>query len=311
MNSMKNLMSRMKNHIKKSIKNCINSIKKSTKNFIKKSIASIKDIFQEKILKFTEGANFVIYILKKIPKVGNKFADESFGKEKAKKRTKFGIVALICTFILEFLKKLVYAFIFVYIPYRLLGKVVINVLNNQEKSIIYFFVVMTTLCGSITNNTMFTMSDRDYILLRVMLVKSNIHYFGRVLYKMITELVYFTIILLIFGVSLKYSIAVSIFTIAMRPLGEFIGLVIYDNSVKVHAMRGSINGLIMAAAFIIAYVLPYVNRNISDTLYNVTNPYFMIGIMLVCIAAMSFLWTYKKYEEVAQDAVYIRREDNL
>ena len=170
---------------------------------------------------------------------------------------------------------------------------------------------MTTLCGSITNNTMFTMSDRDYIMLRVMLVKSNVHYFGRILYKMITELVYFTMILLILGVSFKYSIAVSLFTMAMRPLGEFISLLIYDNSAKVHAMRGSIHGVIMAGAFIIAYVLPYVNRAISNTWYKVSNPFFLIGILVIGIATMWFLWTYKKYEEVAQDTVYIRREDKI
>jgi len=308
---MKKPMTRMMSFIKKCISNCIHSIKKVIKNFIRNFLVSSKIIFQEKILKFAEGANFVICIFKKIPIIRNISADELFGKDKAKKRTKFGVIALIGTFALEFSKKFVYAFIFVYIPYRLLGKVVINVLNNQEKSIIYFFIIMTTLCGSITNNTVFSMSDRDYIMLRVMLVKSNFHYFGRILYKMLTELVYFTIILLIFGVSLKYSIAVSIFTITMRPLGEFLGLMVYDYAVKLHAMRGSINGLIMAAAFIVAYVLPYVNRNISDTLYKVSNPYFLMGIVLVCVATMWFLWTYKKYENVAQDAVYIRREDSI
>jgi len=302
---MKKCMSFMKKHIK----NCVQIIKNSAKKCIKNGIQITKNLFQEKNLKFLEGANLVIYILKKIPKVRNKINDELFGKEKVKQRTKFGVFALICSFILEFLKKLVYAIIFVYIPYRALGKVVPNVLNNQEISIIYFFIIMTTLCGSITNNTMFTMSDRDYIMLRVMLVKCNIHYFGRILYKMITELVYFTIILLILGVSFKYSIAVSLFTMAMRPFGEFISLLIYDKAAKVHAKRGSINGVIMAGAFIIAYVLPYENRSISSTWYKVSNPYFLIGILLVCVSAMWFLWTYNKYEKVAQDTIYIRRED--
>jgi len=304
------------------MKNCLNAIKNSLKNSInfiksgicicaKNCIKGCKNLFQEKILKFCEGANFVIYILKKIPKVRNKVNDDLFDKKKIKQRTKFGVFALICTLILEFLKKLVYAVIFVYIPYKLIGKVVINVLNNQELSIIYFFIIMTTFCGSITNNTMFTMSDRDYIMLRVILVKSNIHYFGRIFYKMITELVYFTIILLILGVSFKYSIAVSLFTMAMRPLGEFISLLIYNNSGKIHDMRASINGLIMAGAFIIAYVLPYEYRAISNTWYKVSNPYFLIGVLVISIATMWLLWTYKKYEKVAQDAVYVRREDKL
>jgi len=305
--SIGNHMKKFLDIFKKIMKKLLAIIKKSMKN----AISNCENIFQEKILKFYEGANLIIFFLKRIPKVRNKVTDDMFGKKKIKQRTKFGVFVLICTFILEFLKKLVYAFIFVYIPYKILGMLCINVLNNKEISIIYFFIIMTTLCGSITNNTMFTMSDRDYIMLRVILVKSNIHYFGRILYKMITELVYFTIILLILGVSFKYSIVVSIFTMAMRPLGEFISLMVYDNAVKVHAMRGSINGVIMASAFIIAYILPYVNRTISSTWYKVSNPYFLIGILVVCVATLWFLWTYKKYEEVAQDTVYIRREDKL
>ena len=321
-NRMKSFIKNCKNSIKSSLKvcmdqiktymiSCMNYIKQSIKICIKNSIKNSKVLFQENILEFCEGANVVIFLLNKIPKVRNKVNTKLFAKEKIKERNKFGVFALICAFILEFLKKLVYAIIFVYIPYKLLGKVVVNVLNNQEISIIYFFIIMTTLCGSITNNTMFSMSDRDYIMLRVMLVKSNIHYFGRILYKMITELVYFTIILMILGVNFKYSIAVSLFTMAMRPLGEFISLLIHDNAAKVHAMRGSINGVIMAGAFIAAYVLPYVNRAISNTWYRVSNPYFLIGILLICVATMWFLWTYKNYEQVAQDAVYIRREDKL
>lgn len=301
----------MENSIKNSIKNNIKSSLNFIKNGNKICIKNSKHLFQEKILRFHEGSNFVIYILKKIPKVRNIVNDELFSKQKIKQRTKFGIVALICAFILEFLKKLVYALIFVYLPYKTLGRICPNILNNQEISIIYFFIIMTTLCGSITNNTMFTMLERDYIMLRVILVKSKIHYLGRILYKMITELVYFTIILLILGVSFKYCIAVSLFTMAMRPLGEFISLLIYDNAVRVHTRRGSINGLIMAGAFIVAYVLPYVNRTISNTWYKVANPYFLAGIVIICIVSMRFLWTYKKYEEVAQDTVYVRREDKL
>jgi len=311
LDSMKNGIKNCMNYLKNFIRNCPDDMKNGIKKFYNNSIKNCKDLLQEKTLKFCEGANLIIYILKKIPKVRNKVTNELFGKEKVKQRTKFGVFVLIFTFIIEFLKKLVYALIFVYVPYKLLGKVVPNVLNNKEISIIYFFIIMTTLCGSITNNTMFTMSDRDYIMLRVMLVKSNVHYFGRILYKMITEFVYFTIILLILGVSFKYSIAVSIFTMAMRPFGEFISLLIYDNSAKVHAMRGSINGVIMAGAFIIAYVLPYENRAISNNWYKVSNPYFLIAILVICVAAMRFLWTYKKYEEVAQDTVYIRREDKI
>lgn len=272
---------------------------------------SIRDLLQEKKLEFNEGANLLICLLRKMPKIRNKFTSEWFGNGKEKERMILGIVALSGTFILEFVKKILYAIVFVYVPYILLGKLCPNVLNNQEKSIIYFFIIMTTLCGSIINNTVFTMSDQDYMMLRVFQVNANIHYLGRIVYKMITEFVYFIAILMIFGVSFKYSIAVSFVTMVMRPIGECISLLIYDNASDLYRRRGSINGLIMSAAFIIAYILPYVNRTISNKWYKVSNPYFLFVMLIICAGAMQFLWSYKKYDQISRDYVYIRREEKI
>lgn len=274
-----------------------------------KILVKVMNLFQAKRIRFAEDANFMISMLKNVPKFGNRYTDEWFGKTKQKAKIKYGMMVAIGRLLVEFIKKLIYVLIFVYLPYRVIGKYCPNILYYQEKSVLFFFVVMTSICGSIVNNTLFAMTDRDYLMLRVMQITDNMYYTERILSKMISEIICYTIILNLLGVGIGYSIAVGIFTMAMRPIGECCSLLIHDHWRKAFVARGTINGLMMAAAVIYAYVITYFNRSISNVWYIVGNPIFVIVFVLVGAGAMAFLYRYDRYEEIEREAVYLRRED--
>ncbi len=112
-----------------------------------------------------------------------------------------------------------------------------------------------------------------------------------------------------FGVRVQYSIALGLITAALRPVGELIGIVCFDYLKKVYDHRGTVNGLIMAAAVIIAYTVPYSNRRISIQWYIVTQPLFVIAMIIIGSVSMYFLWKYKHYRVIIREAMHIKREE--
>lgn len=266
-------------------------------------------LFEAKRIRFAEDANFLIFILKKLPKIGERYTDEWFGNAKDKDKIKYGIVISICRFLAEFIKKIIYVCIFAYIPYIIIGKWCPNIHYNQEKSVMYFFIVMTSICGSITNHTQFTMTDRDYLMLKVMCVRIDMYYIERIISKVMVEIICFPVILWLFGIRPIYAFTIALFTVAMRIAGEMINLIAHDNLKTAYAKRDTVNGLVMAAAFIFAYVLPYVDRNITKAWYVVADPVFIIVEIFCTAGAMYYLCSYKKYGEILKEAAYLRRKD--
>ena len=47
--------------------------------------------------------------------------------------------------------------------------------------------MLSTICGSLANTTIFAMGDRDYLMIRVMLVSPYMNFLGKFIYKLITE----------------------------------------------------------------------------------------------------------------------------
>ena len=88
--------------------------------------------------------------------------------ENSKARLFVGIMAQLFMVLWEFIKKFAYVFILIYIPYVLIGLECPLIKANQELTIIYMFVMLSVICGSLSNNILFTIGDRDYLMIRVM-----------------------------------------------------------------------------------------------------------------------------------------------
>lgn len=268
-----------------------------------------KKMFAEKILRFHEGTNKCLRLLKRMPFIGTHISGQIFDRKNAGLRTAVGIVGQIGTLLLEFVRKLVYVCVFMYLPYLFISAFCPVIKSHQELTMIYLFFILSTVCGSLANNIMLAMGDRDYLMIRVMLISPYMNFLGKLTYKLVTDFIYFTIILCIFKVSFINSILLSFVTLCARPIGEMLVIIIHDKIKSLYNNRNTYNGCIMALSVLLAYGLPLLERKIHPDWMAVVHPAFAVIMLLAGAGAMYFLWWYKYYRNIMREAMYIKRED--
>ncbi len=268
-----------------------------------------RKMFAEKILKFHEGTNKAIKLMMKMPVIGAHITDDIFSVRKSGFRTFLGIVAQIVVLVYEFLLKLIYFATFIYVPYLYISLKCPLVALHKEQAIIYLFVILSTICGSIVNNTAFSMAQRDYIMIKVMQISPYMNYLGRLIYKMAEDFVFFTIILRIFDVSVVNAIMLSVVTVSARPIGEMLAIIGYEHMSVIYSNRNAFNGIFMAAGVIIAYGFPMLTRRIAGFWMLFVNPVFMIFMIAVGALSMLYIWKYKHYRELMRTSLHRQRNE--
>ncbi len=274
------------------------------KNFINNMM---NNLYITNNIRYTEGANMLISALMRSPAFSDKVSQHWYHDGKKTKVLK--IVSFVIDQIYEFLKKLLFVAFFVYLPYRILGSLCPNIHSSQERTSMYMFLIMSTFCGSLVNGTIAQMTDRDYLMLRIMRLDPDIYYRSRIFNKMIMEFVYTIFALRIFGLGFRYAIPVSFITIALRPVGELVNLYVHDKMNWLYQKKGTVHGLLMVLAFIIAYIVPYINRNVS-TGWNFMNSILAV-ILFGAIGAYTVyrLLNYTRFADIAQENIYLRRQE--
>ena len=187
-----------------------------------------KKMFAEKILSFHEGTNRSLEILTKMPLVGEYISNQVIHKRNSKMRMTIGVMAVFVRMIVQFIKKYLYVAVFIYLPYLFMAQFNPLIRDHKESAVLFMFFMLSTICGSIANNTLLAMGDRDYLMVRVVLVSPYMNFLGRLAVKMVTDFVYFTIILNLFGVSFVHSLLLSLVTMCIRPAGEMIAVLCFD-----------------------------------------------------------------------------------
>ena len=150
--------------------------------------------------------------------------------------------------------------------------------------------MLSTICGSLANTTIFAMGDRDYLMIRVMLVSPYMNFLGKFIYKIVTEFVFYFIILIILGEPVFNALMLCIVTACARPVGEMMAIITFDHFRGVYENRSVLNGRI-AASWIYAI-----------------HPFVVCVMFLVGAGAMYFLWWYKYYRVIIREAMHNKRE---
>lgn len=267
-----------------------------------------RKMFAEKMLSFYEGTNRSLQILTKVPFIGEYVNNEVIHKRNSKMRMTIGIMAAAVRMFVEFIKKYLYVLVFIYIPYLLMARFNPLIHDHQESAVLFMFFMLTTVCGSIANNTLFAMGDRDYLMVRVVLVSPYMNFLGRLAVKMGTDFIYFTIILNMFGVSFVNSILAGLVTMCVRPLGEMIAVICFEMVPSMYNNRHSFNGTIIALSVFAAYGLPLLKRQISSDWLFFVHPVFVVAALFVGVFSVYYLWDYPYYRKIMREALHIKRE---
>ena len=251
-----------------------------------------KKMFAEKILRFHEAMNRFSELLMRMPHLGDKIRNQIEENDNYRLKMTFGVIAQIGIVLFELLRKFLYVGFFVYLPYRIIAHFCPLIASHRELTMIFLFFMLSTICGSLANTTLMSMGDRDYLMIRIMLISPYMNFLGKIVYKIATDLVYFTIIL----------------TASLRPVGEMIAIIMFDKIKAIYNNRGIYNGLVMALCVIIAYGVPVFQRKLSSEWMSVVHPGFVIFMVLIGAGASFFLWWYKHYRKIMREAMYIKRE---
>ena len=267
-----------------------------------------KKMFAEKILRFHEAMNRFSELLMRMPHLGDKIRNQIEENDNYRLKMTFGVIAQIGIVLFELLRKFLYVGFFVYLPYRIIAHFCPLIASHRELTMIFLFFMLSTICGSLANTTLMSMGDRDYLMIRITLISPYMNFLGKIVYKIAPDLVYFTIILTIFGIPFGHSLALSIVTASLRPVGEMIAIIMFDKIKAIYNNRGIYNGLVMALCVIIAYGVPVFQRKLSSEWMSVVHPGFVIFMVLIGAGASFFLWWYKHYRKIMREAMYIKRE---
>lgn len=268
----------------------------------------LNKMFAEKILRYMEIMNRFLLILYRIPNLGDKLHQQIVEENNRKLKTTFGVIAQIGVVLVEFLRKYIYVLVFMYVPYRIIAGMCPLVAGDQQAAMVYMFFILSTLCGTIVNTTLMSMGDRDYLMMRVMLISPYMNFLGKLAYKIVSDFIYFTIILTMFGVTFWRALCLSIFTAACRPVGEMLAILIYEKFSRIYDNRGMFNGFIMAMCVLVAYIAPVLSRKVSTGWLIFANPVTAIIMLLAGAAATAYLWWYKHYRRIVREAMHLKRE---
>lgn len=267
-----------------------------------------RKMFAEKILRFHEGTNRFLRLLMRVPFLGEHISTQIFDKDNHRVRNAIGVMAQIGVCLYEFIRKFIYVFVFMYVPFLIISKICPLVALHQERAIIFMFFILSTVCGGIVNSTVLSVGDRDYLMVRVMLITPYLNFLGNLIYKMVTEYIYYTIILCIFGVAPVKSMILSFVTAWLRPVGEMIVIIAHDRIKSLYNNRSAYYGCIMALSVIFAYGYPILLRRIPIEWVVVIHPMVAVITFLLGAGAGVFLWWYKHYRRLMRVAVHIKSE---
>ena len=266
-----------------------------------------RKLFAEKILRYYEGTEAGIKMIKSFPVIRKLVKDDAFG-EKSKSRAIVGTMAQIFMLAWEFIRKFMYVILLIYVPYTILAYFFPLIRIHQDISIIYLFIMLSTICGSLANTTIFAMGDRDYLMIRVMFISPYMNFLGKLIYKMVTEFIFYFIILMIFGVSPLHAFMLCILTLSVRPIGEMFAIMSFDHFIWIYENRSVFNGTIMAACVLLAYGVPLFARRVSYSWMYAVHPFVIVIFLIAGAGAMYFLWWYKYYRKIVRAAVHMKHE---
>ena len=145
-------------------------------------------------------------------------------------------------------------------------------------------------------------------MIRVMLVSPYMNFLGKFIYKIVTEFVFYFIILTILGEPVFNALMLCIVTACARPVGEMMAIITFDHFRGVYENRSVLNGTIMAICVILAYGLPVLNGRIAASWIYAIHPFVVCVMFLVGAGAMYFLWWYKYYRVIIREAMHNKRE---
>lgn len=263
----------------------------------------IRKLFADYILRFKELTNKFLCVIYRVPKVGAAVNNQIVQHNNKSLKFVFGIIAQIAALAWELVRRVLFAAVFVYLPYVIIAGYCPLVGDRKEAAVIYIFMIMCTVCGTLVNNLIMRQNKRNYMMAKIILVNPVIGICSNIFYRMVMDFVGFTLALSVMGVSLNNSIIMGFSTAFFRPMGEVFAVALYEKFRFIYTNRNVYNGCLMAMAMIIAYGMPVITRTVSGIWVSMVHPAFAVAAFIIGTVSLLLLSNYRHYYRLLTDTV--------
>ncbi|SHI04069.1 hypothetical protein [Clostridium grantii] len=256
---------------------------------------------------FAIGGNTLIHFLKRLPLIGKKIPDKLYNETEIK--IVLGVIEEMLKIFLAFLGKAFYLGIMILFPSFLMNNFTFNS-NGILPKFLHIFFFLSFFIGPLTMTVIFDKSNRDaYNMIVLMRADAKKFYLSQLIYKRITDFIYFLLPLIIIGNFIKLSILEALMLMVELTIVKFIGecilLFIYDKTGKRLNDNEKIQGIIIIVGLVLAYALPVFNLtiNFASILLNIVT---MVILILLGAISLIYLFRYRKYKAMSRE--FLARE---
>lgn len=251
---------------------------------------------------FAEGGNIFIYRLKRIPIIGKRIPQSWYKQTNIK--LAFGFIQLLLSLFSGFLTKGIYIALVIWLPAIFISEELLN--NNVELNEIFLqgFFFLSFLLGSFMRSVIFDRNDTSYKMIKIMRCNPKKYYFSQIIYKIISQFIYFLPALVIAEVGFVNSIILLLELSAFRIFGEWTRLALYKKSKFILWDKPGISALFIVLIPIIpALTLNIFSRvKISSILYN---PIFLVLILVMGVVVFIKISKYKGYTSLSRNVLTV------
>jgi len=254
---------------------------------------------------FVEQANTFIYFLKRVPLIGKKIPDNLYERTHAK--IIIGVIREILGVFGGFIGKTMYLGIMIILPTYLMTKDI----AKMQPIFLHIFFFLSFISGAFMQTNMFEINKPAFNMITLMKVDASEYYVGELLYKNITDFIYFLIPIIIMGLIIGFSPqkAIVLITelIACRLIGACLQLFVYDKTDGMLKHRDLFLSVVIILALVLSYALPLLGFTIDFNLI-LFNIFVVITILSLGVVAIIYIWKFKKYTLMAKTLLTV---DNL
>ncbi|NNU76662.1 hypothetical protein [Clostridium estertheticum] len=247
---------------------------------------------------FAEQANTFIYFLKRIPLLGKKIPDNLYEKTHAK--LIIGVIREILGVFGGFIGKAIYLGIMIILPSYLITKDI----TKMQPIFIHILFFLSFVLGPIIKSIIFDEDNKDaFNMITLMKADAREYYLSKIVYRNITDFIYFVIPVIIIGLIIGFSPLKAIVLVAeitaLKLIGEGLQLHIYDKKEVLIKKKAIFISVVVIGGLFLAYVLPCFGHaiNFNPILFNV---YVVIILLGLGVVSFTYLWKYIKYTLIAK-----------
>ena len=205
---------------------------------------------------YAQNANIFIYFLKRVPLIGKKIPEKLYKQTQAK--IILGIISGIWGLLCIFFKKFLYFGAMIILPSYLIA----NDKSNILPRFLHMFFFLSFILGPLTKAIIFEINNMSaFYLITLMGTDARKYYLCEIIYRRITDFIYFILPLTIIGLIIGFSPLKAIVLMAeltsFRFMGDWLHLFTYEKTGIILAQKNFFIIPVLLVGLAVTYALPY------------------------------------------------------